>query len=135
MKTELKSAWIDALRSGAFKQGEGNLNVNDTFCCLGVVCEVARDMGYPVEKGKPDWNEEGNQFGYKAKGEADQNEEWLTKGLMELFDLTEKEQRLLAFYNDGGYPPDEIHSLDAVPHKPKTFDEIADELEDMIDED
>lgn len=43
--------WVDALRSGEFKQGKGHLRVNDTYCCLGVACELALRDGVelPVE--------------------------------------------------------------------------------------
>lgn len=42
MKTELKQKWLDALRSGKYKQGKGLLrDRNDCFCCLGVLCDVA----------------------------------------------------------------------------------------------
>ena len=33
--------WVDALRSGDYKQGNGCLrDHNDNYCCLGVACEV-----------------------------------------------------------------------------------------------
>ena len=36
-----KSNWIDALRSGKYKQGKPYLNINNTeFSCLGVLCEL-----------------------------------------------------------------------------------------------
>ena len=45
MNQELKQKWIDALRSGKYKQGTGRLkqiiNGESTFCCLGVLCDVA----------------------------------------------------------------------------------------------
>lgn len=34
--------WIKALRSGKYAQGQGKLNQNNKFCCLGVLCEVLR---------------------------------------------------------------------------------------------
>lgn len=35
--------WIAALRSGEFKQGTGTLRTHDdTYCCLGVACELHR---------------------------------------------------------------------------------------------
>ena len=37
----LKDKWIAALRSGKYKQGKGALQRNESFCCLGVLCEVA----------------------------------------------------------------------------------------------
>ena len=41
MNAELKAKWVEALRSGRYKQGRGFLrNANDEFCCLGVLCDV-----------------------------------------------------------------------------------------------
>jgi hypothetical protein len=35
--------WVEALRSGKYKQGRGILrSVNDEFCCLGVACDVSQ---------------------------------------------------------------------------------------------
>jgi hypothetical protein len=41
MKAELKSKWVEALRSGNYEQGRGLLRAEDQYCCLGVLCEVA----------------------------------------------------------------------------------------------
>lgn len=40
MDIELKSKWVDALRSGNFKQGAGYLEHDGKHCCLGVLCEI-----------------------------------------------------------------------------------------------
>ena len=32
--------WLKALREGNYKQGVGFLNYQNTFCCLGVACDV-----------------------------------------------------------------------------------------------
>jgi hypothetical protein len=41
MDKEIKAKWIEALRSGKYKQGRTRLRTaNDEFCCLGVLCEV-----------------------------------------------------------------------------------------------
>jgi len=47
----IKSEWVAALRSGGLKQGFFRLNkpVDDTYCCLGVLCEIAVEAGV-VEK-------------------------------------------------------------------------------------
>lgn len=41
---ELRGQWTDALRSGAYRQGLGNLKLVDFsgthHCCLGVLCEI-----------------------------------------------------------------------------------------------
>ena len=42
MRKELKEKWLEALRSGKYKQGRGDLrNVDDEFCCLGVLCDIS----------------------------------------------------------------------------------------------
>ena len=49
MNPEIKTKWIEALRSGKYDQGMGNLKVgvsNDpAYCCLGVLCELAAEAG------------------------------------------------------------------------------------------
>lgn len=40
MKKELAMKWIEALRSGNYKQGKQFLNKNEKYCCLGVLCEI-----------------------------------------------------------------------------------------------
>ena len=47
-RDEIRKAWIEALRSGKYKQGyDGCLrNKYDEYCCLGVLCEV---MGHTAE--------------------------------------------------------------------------------------
>src|SRR6185437_10576766 len=49
---EHRKLWIEALRSGKYKQGEQALHrvEDDThkFCCLGVACEVAVKNGVEI---------------------------------------------------------------------------------------
>lgn len=40
MDREIGMKWVEALRSGKYKQGKGALHNADSFCCLGVLCEV-----------------------------------------------------------------------------------------------
>ena len=48
MKPEIAQRWVEALRSGEYKQGLSVLrridesgNGQDSYCCLGVLCEIA----------------------------------------------------------------------------------------------
>lgn len=52
---ELVKKWVEALRSGKYKQGRKALrNKNDEFCCLGVLCDISKkDLGI-------DWEPEEN---------------------------------------------------------------------------
>lgn len=41
MKQEIMKKWVDALRSGAYVQGVGELrSESNMFCCLGVLCNL-----------------------------------------------------------------------------------------------
>lgn len=38
---QIIAAWVEALNSGEYKQTKGLLRKKDSFCCLGVLCELA----------------------------------------------------------------------------------------------
>lgn len=41
MDAKLKQDWIDALRSGKYRQGRGRLcDDSSRYCCLGVLCAI-----------------------------------------------------------------------------------------------
>ena len=40
MKPDVKQAWLTALRSGDYQQGQGFLRQGDQYCCLGVLCDL-----------------------------------------------------------------------------------------------
>jgi len=40
MKSDVKKKWIDALRSGDYKQTTHVLRKGNSYCCLGVLCDV-----------------------------------------------------------------------------------------------
>ena len=48
MNPRIKAEWLDALRSGEYKQANGALHEIDpatgaaSFCCLGVLCDLHR---------------------------------------------------------------------------------------------
>jgi hypothetical protein len=44
MHPGIKQQWIDALESGKYPQGTGELqNTKGEFCCLGVLCDILPD--------------------------------------------------------------------------------------------
>lgn len=51
---EARALWIEALRSGRFKQGKGRLarveEAGVEYCCLGVGCEVYIEQGRGLRK-------------------------------------------------------------------------------------
>lgn len=42
MNPEIKARWLDALRSGKYKQTDGRLRekLTNKMCCLGVLCDI-----------------------------------------------------------------------------------------------
>lgn len=49
---QIKEDWLDALRSGKFKQGRVVLRTNDDrYCCLGVLAEIHPDFTYLGNEG------------------------------------------------------------------------------------
>jgi hypothetical protein len=51
MHPGIKQEWVTALRSGKYEQGHWKLRLeNDTFCCLGVLCDILPDE---IVKWKP----------------------------------------------------------------------------------
>lgn len=45
LKPEVKTEWLNALRSGEYEQGTGSLCKDGKYCCLGVLCELASKQG------------------------------------------------------------------------------------------
>lgn len=76
MKTEIKTRWVEALRSGDYKQGKSFLATEDSgemrYCCLGVLCELASQHGVVERDGGTSCDIEDcdlNHGGYRFKGE------------------------------------------------------------------
>lgn len=56
---QIKAKWLEALRSGKYEQGEGRLNKDNQFCCLGVLCDLIKDdIGFT-------WRDDDIIFGVK----------------------------------------------------------------------
>lgn len=95
--------WVKALRSGKYKQGKGQLRFDNTFCCLGVACDISK-----LDK----WNK---KWFYSEEHLA------LPHSVRDWLGLRSKDptvgSKCLSAYNDDG----------------KTFQEIADIIEREYD--
>lgn len=63
MNAEIKKRWVEALRSGQYKQIKGGLTDGRGFCCLGVLCNLhALEVGVMWERhsdyGRPSYAKE-----------------------------------------------------------------------------
>lgn len=63
MSPKVKKLWIEALKSGEFKQGVTYLQKDGCFCVVGVLCELFRR-----ETGRGEWrySEENGVFYFKV---------------------------------------------------------------------
>lgn len=57
MNRELKAKWLTALRDGSHKQGRFRLRraSEETFCCLGVLCDVASPESWSYDERREVW--------------------------------------------------------------------------------
>jgi hypothetical protein len=99
MNKRIKKLWIEALTSGKYKQGKGQLRDGDKFCCLGVLCDLHR-------------NEVGGRWAIKGQAQPQylDSAEWLPEPVQEWAGLEQRNPELkgeeshprLSWKNDGG---------------------------------
>lgn len=107
MKKRIADKLVEALRSGKYEQGKGQLKKDNKFCCLGVLCDISK---------KSEWD-----YNSASKATEYDDEEGLPpdnvikwaglnsrNGMLSSLDIS------LVALNDGNITP------------PLTFDEIAD---------
>ncbi len=114
MNLELKQKWLDALRSGKYKQGTQYLNSSSGYCCLGVLCEVAGIPAKPEEY-------------WSTAMRYDGNNKLLTFALQTQFELSPLATDTLMKMNDGWMCYPSAESEGSV--RKHTFAEIADYIE------
>lgn len=111
MDQEIKEKWIAALRSGKFKQCDGELhNLEGSFCCLGVLLE------------SQGWEEQayhGGKYSYYISQDGDVNDEE-----NELSDDTRAEFGLTKFQ--------ETHLIKMNDTEKKSFTFISNWIEDHL---
>ena len=56
---EWRRKWIEALRSGKYRQTTGTLRDRDGFCCLGVLCDISEKGKWVREEEDECWYFEG----------------------------------------------------------------------------
>lgn len=109
MNEEMKAEWLNALRSGNYKQGEQKLRDYDHYCCLGVLCDL-----FP----QGEWD--GDEFIYKGEfGNA-----MPPYNLLAELDLAEGDAGMLSKLNDGA-----LGEMGKPEIRPHSFPEIADWIE------
>lgn len=113
MKTEIKTKWVESLRSGNYTQGENKLFDGKNYCCLGVLCDL-----YSKEK----WDyrhsdiEENDQWYFNDQSEMLPEEVMRWAGLystnpnvkVECPESSKTHSYTIAELNDSGYTFEEL---------------------------
>lgn len=132
-----RKKWVDALRSGKFKQGRKTLNQANKFCCQGVACELFKD-DVNGEWGKnPLLSHHLAYHNVKFFKMPDEHHAaydgiWPDE-IADLLGISETDADQLVAMNDGAGAPHLIDSYMSghvyTSAKPATFEEIADAIE------
>jgi len=105
--------WIEALRSGQYKQGiyslrNHNDDEDDTFCCLGVACDLfAEEVG-------GEWQRAGDDYKFQIVDNQHYGVSFMPSPMVEYLGLSD------GFLND---------KLSAMNDGEYSFEQIADEIE------
>ena len=120
MNPEIKAQWVAALRSGEYKQGNEYLHRGDTFCCLGVLCDLAIEAGAPEVK--ENRHPDGSISTYNG------SESYLPSSVVEWAGLSCSDPFLV--FKSGEV--NECHPVSDFNDCGATFDEIADLIEAQL---
>ena len=111
MNQQIKQAWIDALISGVYEQGESCLRDGDKFCCLGVLCDLAEQDGFD------NWKD-----GYFSGRDG-----VLSEAVLQWAGLPLNVNVSVPFYSKGGK-----RSLSGINDSGASFEEIAELIHDHL---
>jgi hypothetical protein len=138
LNAEVKAKWVAALLSGEYKQGKGWLRSRqDDYCCLGVLCDLARADGVG------DWSLTADKTGvsiyrYVAEGQMDGAE--LPNAVQAWAGLAEPDPTvpMSLAYEIAGFSPDPEYSkpqettLAVINDSKASFAQIAKLIEETL---
>jgi len=130
MNKTVKTLWIEALRGKRFKQGRDYLRDKDTYCCLGVLCELAVDAGVILRFG--DSHTPGGEAEYGTLRDTSAVVLPRAVALWAGLEASNPVVRIPGFSKDGtkhSYAP---WSLSDLNDHGRTFDEIATFIEEQL---
>lgn len=109
-------AWVAALRSGEYKQAQGQLRDGDRFCCLGVLCDLY------AKATKTSWN--GNHFQIQPN--------YLPSDVSRWADLDDEDPLVRIRGRNGTIRLSQLNDGETEDLKPWNFEEIADVIEQNL---
>lgn len=114
MNPEVKEKWLKALRSGEYIQARAALRNKDSYCCLGVLCDL-----YRKEVGG-EWIEEYTNF----------DQTFIAEGISESYFLPLQVQEWAGLSSHRGWESsDREDSLADMNDTGRSFEEIAQVIE------
>lgn len=135
MDQQVKSLWVEALRSGEYQQGRNYLiddrpSRNPNYCCLGVLCELyRRKVGGLWEYGR----EEVETYSFVAKDDGegwdDTSTTYLPTLVMEWAELPLSDPSVEI---EDGSLQYRIYTLSALNDAGKSFEFIANIIESQL---
>lgn len=108
--------WVEALRSGQYEQTRNDLRDENGYCCLGVACELYREV--------------------TGRGEWERDEDGFTQFLDRALLLPEPVREWLGLRTEGGDFIDRAGDRSSLAERNDegaTFDEIADIIESELE--
>jgi len=129
MKADVKAEWVAALRSGDYKQGKSYLHraiaapAGETYCCLGVLSELAYRKGVVDRRLGPD----GTLFVY-----GEESTGLLPPEVATWAGLDDNSWPSTVMLNGYVSPRNENHSLVGLNDDGRPFSEIADIIEEYL---
>lgn len=134
LRKKIKRKWLKALRSGEYQQGMRRLasvNGQTTYCCLGVLCDLA------VKAGVVSWkSEDGELFMQESPNKRQAHVlptlviDWAFKGgASSIFDRLYEQQNAVLPIRDNGQP---TQTLSGLNDHGKSFAYIADAIEEHM---
>lgn len=123
---EYAKKWVEALKSGEYKQIRDFLHTKEGYCCLGVACEIFKDVC--------NLNKEENSYGiWSYNG----NDCFLPKEVVNLLELNNEEGRFresLKMKRSNNHRYYTVYSLSEMNDDGFSFNEIAKFIEENEDQ-
>lgn len=120
LRPSVKAKWLAALRSGHYKQTQHSLREEDSFCCLGVLCNLHAEAHPAIAKTQTD------PYTYMGQDYAPPEEvlEWAFGKSFKKWDGDD----LVSLPT----PVDDKHTLAEMNDNGFTFSQIADVIEEQF---
>lgn len=120
MDVEIAKKWVEALRSGEYKQGHEVLRGGNEFCCLGVLCDLAlKEKAVEAE-----WTPEYRGRTYFSEPD-NRSETYLTHGVAKWAGVKSRSPRVVS--NGTSRPLSDLNDT------AYTFDQIANLIEEQAE--